>query len=174
MSIGIIPLQWIRRDNAKLSQLYQFFKDHDLQGSILQEAIFDALWRFEQPKIIGYVFIPYMIYFIVCQVYFFECMLHDVNRPISLFVGFCEPDEYDCFGKAFEPTLRYLFITLLAHQIAIEIYQAYNELPDDFFNLKTISNFTPQAIFSTGHFKDLQNIIDFFSLFANFLVIWLV
>ena len=42
--IGIIPLHWVRRNGGKLSDLYNFFKDHDLQKSILQEAVFDALW----------------------------------------------------------------------------------------------------------------------------------
>ena len=94
VQISIIPLQWILRDDGTLDQLYNFFKEHDLQGSILQEAIFDALWRIEQPRIIVWVFIPYLIYFIVCNVYFCECMLAGLNRPISLFAGYCA-DEYD-------------------------------------------------------------------------------
>ena len=70
-----------------------------MQGSILQEAIFDALWRIEQPRIIGWVFIPYLIYFIVCNVYFCECMLNGLNRPLSLFAGYCSEDDVeDCFG----------------------------------------------------------------------------
>ena len=74
----------------------------DLQDSILQEAIFDALWKFEQPKIIVLVFIPYMIYFLVCNIYFFECMLQAVDRPISIFEMVCTEEQYDCFAQLFE------------------------------------------------------------------------
>ena len=115
VQIRIIPLQWIMRGNGSLTKLYQFLKDNDLQGSILQEAIFDSLWKIEQPKIIGFVFLPYMIYFIVSNFYFYECMLDKIDRPISVFASYCDPKELDCIQQTIEPTLRYIFMALLAH-----------------------------------------------------------
>ena len=96
-------MQWIISNDGTLADLYNFFKDHDLQGSILQEAIFDASWRIEQPRIISFVFLPYMLYFIVCNFYFYECMMSEVGRPISMFSGYCDEDQPDCVEKTVEP-----------------------------------------------------------------------
>ena len=113
----MIPMKWIFRQNGDYSQLYKFFKNHydDLQGTILQEAIFDALWKHEQPLIFTAVFMPYLVYFITVNFYFAECMVRDLNRPIGLFSGYCGEDNPSCFEVYMEPYLRLVFVVLLTH-----------------------------------------------------------
>ena len=113
----MIPMKWIYRSKGSNHKLYKFFKTHyeDLQSTILQEAIFDALWYREQPLIFGYVFMPYMAYFLTTNIYFVECMVQNINRPIGLFDWICGEENSGCFEDAWEPHLRWIFICLLFH-----------------------------------------------------------
>ena len=71
-----------------------------------------------------YAFLPYLIYFVVCNFYYYECMLIGSGRPASAFSPFCPDDDQNCdMAEVMEPYVRVIFFVLSLHQLAIEIFQ---------------------------------------------------
>ena len=73
--------------------------------------------------ILKYAFAPYLVYFIVANFYYFECMLIDSGRPsVSVLQNFCEEDGCDISAEM-ELYVRVIFFVFLVHQVFIEIFQ---------------------------------------------------
>ena len=68
-----------------------------------------------------------MIYFVVAMFFYLECLFGDIDEPMGIWLDlnglFCISDEPDCNPvKSAENVVRYILVSLLAHQFFIECY----------------------------------------------------
>ena len=111
-----------------LFELFDKWQDEFLDTDLL-DAMFTHIWKEERRMIMYFIFYPFLLYFIVALVYYYECLLKDVQSPyrersINISSIFCEIwSTGDCdWGTDAEPYLREVFLFLLVPQIIVEVF----------------------------------------------------
>lgn len=81
----ILPLNWIyvdakREGTGTTADLFEFFRNNleKLSGSLLPDVIFQAFWKEQQQLIQRMIFYPYVVFFIVSNIYYLEIMHQDI------------------------------------------------------------------------------------------------
>ena len=90
VSIAVLPLQSIHAYNEKLN-MFEFMSDKlpRLQGSLFIDAVFDGFWEEQKTVIFRFAFLPFLLFFIVANIYYTQCLFPDESIELSVWYQLC-------------------------------------------------------------------------------------
>ena len=73
VTLRVMPLHWMNTEDGSMDKMFDFLRNNhnQLHGTQLLDALFLAFWTNQQKIIFYWAWLPFMIYFLVGNFYFY-------------------------------------------------------------------------------------------------------